>query len=125
MACSKTRALERIFLEVISPLKAEVVQVGDVRAVGAMAAIEFVRSKERNEPAPAFQFAVHHECLRRGVLGISQRGKWHLRLQPALTMPPELFRFSCATIADAIRTVAKTPPAEHSSIQDAVASAAR
>jgi len=120
-----TRALERIFLDILSPLQDEVEQVGDVRAVGAMAAVEFVRSQACITPAPAFQFAVHQECLRRGVLGISQRGKWHLRLQPALTMPPALFRFSCEMLADAIRAVAKAPPAEHTSVQDAVALAAR
>lgn len=119
------RELERIFLQVLSPLKTELEQVGDVRAVGAMAAVEFIQSKESHAPAPAFQFAVHRECLRRGVLGISQRGKWHLRLQPALTMPTALFRFSCETLAEAIRAVAKAPPAEQTSIQDAVASAAR
>ncbi|WP_326536779.1 aminotransferase class III-fold pyridoxal phosphate-dependent enzyme [Pseudorhodoferax sp.] len=119
------RALERIFLEVLSPLKGEVEQLGDVRAVGAMAAVEFVRSTSCITPAPAFQFAVHQECLRRGVLGISQRGKWHLRLQPALNMPQALFRFSCEMLADAIRAVAKAPPAEHPTVQDAVAMAAR
>lgn len=119
------RALEQIFLEVLMPLKTEIEQVGDVRAAGAMAAVEFVRNKERIEPAPAFQFAVHQACLRRGVLGISQRGKWHLRLQPALTMPPALFRFSCEAIADAIRSVAKAPPKESATLQDAVASASR
>ncbi|HZX51868.1 MAG TPA: aminotransferase class III-fold pyridoxal phosphate-dependent enzyme [Pseudomonas sp.] len=119
------RLLERIFLEHMTPLKAEIEQVGDVRAVGAMAAIEFVQSKASNVAAPAFQYAVHHAVLRRGVLGISQRGKWHYRLQPALTMSPEVFEFSCAAIAEAIREVAANPPAEAQSIQDAVADAVR
>jgi 4-aminobutyrate aminotransferase/4-aminobutyrate aminotransferase/(S)-3-amino-2-methylpropionate transaminase len=78
-----------------------------------------------NQPAPAFQVAVHHECLRRGVLGISQRGKWHLRLQPALTMPPKVFHHSCLEIVQAIRSVAARPPLECASIQDAVALAPR
>jgi 4-aminobutyrate aminotransferase-like enzyme len=117
--------LERIFLEVLGPLKGEIEQVGDVRAVGAMAAVEFVIDKSMNQPAPAFQVAVHHECLRRGVLGISQRGKWHLRLQPALTMPVKVFRHSCEAIVDAIRAVAAHPPAEQATIQDAVAAALR
>lgn len=119
------RELERIFLETLAPLKANVEQVGDVRAVGAMAAVEFVVDKRMNHPAPAFQLAVHHECLRRGVLGISQRGKWHLRLQPALTMPTKVFRHSCAAIVEAIHAVALNPPAERTSIQDAVAAAPR
>lgn len=119
------RLLESIFLEHMTPLKTEIEQVGDVRAVGAMAAIEFVQSKASHRPAPAFQYAVHHAVLRRGVLGISQRGKWHYRLQPALTMSPEVFEFSCAAIAEAIREVAANPPTEAQSVQDAVADAVR
>lgn len=119
------RELERIFLEVLTPLKAEVPHVGDVRAVGAMAAVEFVQDRASSTPAPAFQYAVHHAVLRRGVLGISQRGKWHYRLQPALTMHPSVFRHSCEAIAEAIREVAKSPPVERGSIQEAVADAQR
>ena len=119
------RELERIFLEVLSPLTDEVAQVGDVRAVGAMAAVEFVQDKTGHAPAPAFQYAVHHAVLRRGVLGITQRGKWHYRLQPAITMSPEVFRFSCEAIAAAIREVAAAPPLECETVQDAVAEAQR
>lgn len=119
------RLLEQIFLAELTPLKDEIKQVGDVRAAGAMAAIEFVQDKQSIEPAPAFQLAVHHAVLRRGVLGITQRGKWHYRLQPALTMSPAVFRHSCRMIAEAVREVAKTPPGENRSIQDAVAIAAR
>jgi 4-aminobutyrate aminotransferase-like enzyme len=118
-------ALERIFKEVLTPLRSTVEHVGDVRAVGAMAAVEFVTDKASHRPAPAFQHAVHHACLRRGVLGISQRGKWHYRLQPALTMPPAVFRHSCEKIAEAIHEVARNPPVECSDVQDAVALASR
>ncbi len=117
--------LERIFHEVLAPLRVAVAQVGDVRAVGAMAAVEFVTDKASLRPAPALQYAVHHACLRRGVLGISQRGKWHYRLQPALTMPPAVFRHSCELIADAIHDVVQHPPTERSDVQDAVALAPR
>ena len=119
------RALEAIFLEELAPLKQSVEQVGDVRAVGALAAVEFVQDKASIAPAPAFQLAVHHAALRRGVLGITQRGKWHYRLQGALTMPPVVFRHSCRMIAEAIREVAQHPPEECSTIQEAVAIAAR
>lgn len=119
------RRLEAVFLEEMRPLIGRFEQVGDVRAAGAMAAIEFVRSKTSHEPAPAFQFAVHQAALRRGVLGISQRGKWHLRLQPALTMPEAVFRDSCRRIQEAMAEVAAHPPAEAESIQAAAAQAAR
>lgn len=119
------RRLEAVFLEEMRPLTGRFQQVGDVRAVGAMAAIEFVQDKRGHAPAPAFQFAVHQAALRRGVLGISQRGKWHLRLQPALTMPEAVFRDSCRRLQEAIAEVASHPPAEEASIQMAAALASR
>ncbi len=119
------RELERIFHVEMAPLQAEVEQVGDVRATGALAALEFVQDRATIRPAPRFQLAVHHAALRRGVLGITQSGKWHYRLQPALTMPPEVFRDSCARIRDAVREVAADPPREESSLLEAVAGEVR
>jgi hypothetical protein len=46
------------------------------------------------------------------VLGITQWGKWVYRMQPAINMPPGLFRWSCRAVADAVEQVAKDPPAE-------------
>lgn len=119
------RLLEAVFLEEMRPLIGRFEQVGDVRAAGAMAAIEFVRSRHSHEPAPAFQFAVHQAALRQGVLCISQRGKWHLRLQPALTMPEAVFRDSCRRLQAAIAEVADSPPVEAESVQLAAAQASR
>ncbi len=108
--------MEAIALEELTPLIERHAQVGDVRAAGALVGIEFVKDKDSIAPAPAFHRAVHLACLRRGVLGITQWGKWVYRLQPALNMPPDLFRWSCRAIADAIDEVAKDPPAEPSSL---------
>jgi 4-aminobutyrate aminotransferase-like enzyme len=108
------RELQGIFFEEMEPLKERVEQVGDVRATGALAALEFVQSKETLVPAPAFQYAVYAAALKRGVLGITQHGKWHYRLQPALTMPPVVFRDSCKRIIEAVEEVAANPPTETS-----------
>ena len=108
--------IERIALSELRPLVDEIPQVGDVRAAGALIGVEFVRDKAAILPAPAFHRAVHQAALRRGILGITQWGKWVYRLQPALTMPPELFRWSCGAIAEAIREVAAAPPVEPPSL---------
>jgi 4-aminobutyrate aminotransferase-like enzyme len=117
------RALEGIFLEQMRALMTEVEQVGDARAAGALMALEFVQDRHANRPAQAFQRAVHQACLRRGVLGISQVGKWHFRLQPALTMPTAVFSDSCRRIAEAVREVARNPPTESATTLDGVVEA--
>jgi 4-aminobutyrate aminotransferase/4-aminobutyrate aminotransferase/(S)-3-amino-2-methylpropionate transaminase len=112
------RRLQAIALEELGPLVERVEQVGDVRAAGALVGIAFVRDRTTIAPAPAFHRAVHQACLRRGVFGITQWGKWVYRLQPALTMPEELFRWSCRAIVDAVDDVATDPPAEPASLLD-------
>jgi 4-aminobutyrate aminotransferase-like enzyme len=119
------QTLEEVFLSELRPLLDDVEQVGDVRAVGALAALEFVQDAATIRPAPRFQVAVHQAALRRGVLGITQRGKWHYRLQPALTMPPEVFRDSCRRVRDAVLEVAADPPQERSTVLESVAEEVR
>jgi 4-aminobutyrate aminotransferase-like enzyme len=109
---SNAMEIERIALEELGPLVDGVDQVGDVRAAGALVGVEFVQDKASIKPAIAFHRAVHLAALERGVLGITQWGKWIYRMQPALTMPPELFRWSYRALADAIAEVAKDPPTE-------------
>lgn len=96
----------------LDPLVREYEQVGDVRAIGAWVGIEFVTDKQTITPAPAFHAAVHQALLRRGVLGITQWGKWVYRLQPAINMPLDLFRWSCVQVRDAVAEVAAAPPRE-------------
>ena len=109
---ANVREMERVALEVLGPLVDRYEQVGDVRAAGGLIGVEFVTDMETIAPAPNFQLAVHHAALRRGVLGITQEGKWVYRLQPALNQPIELFRWSCERVAEAIEEVSANPPAE-------------
>jgi 4-aminobutyrate aminotransferase-like enzyme len=113
---SNVAAIEAIAHAELEPLVEEIVQVGDVRTAGALMGIEFVTDPESIKPAPAFHRAVHQGALARGVLGITQWGKWVYRLQPALTMSPGLFEWSCRAVADAIREVAADPPDEPPSL---------
>jgi len=112
--------IERVANTEFRPLVDEIPQVGDVRIAGAFIGIEFVVDKESIMPAPAFHAAVHQAALRRGVLGITQWGKWVYRLQPALTMPIPLFEWSCRAVADAIREVAENPPRELADLTERV-----
>ena len=77
--------------------------------LGAFIGIEFVTDLESIRPAPEFHRVVHEESVRRGVLGVTQFGKWVYRMQPALNMPLDLFEWCCETVADVIRDVAVRP----------------
>ncbi|MEO7126628.1 MAG: aminotransferase class III-fold pyridoxal phosphate-dependent enzyme [Nakamurella sp.] len=100
---ANARELEKVAREELMPLIDEIPQVGDVRTVGAWVCVEFVAERGTLTPAPELQHAVHLGALRRGVLAISEPSKSVYRMQPALTMEPELFRWSCQQLADAIR----------------------
>jgi len=92
----------------LGPLVQRFPQVGDVRVQGAWAAIEFVTDPVTIAPDAAFQAAVHRAAVRRGVLGISEEAKSVYRMQPALTMEPELLRWSCRQVAAAVEETART-----------------
>ena len=109
---ANVQEMERVAYEVLGPLVDRFEQVGDVRAAGGLIGVEFVTDMQTIAPAPKFQLAVHHAALRRGVLGITQEGKWVYRLQPALNQPIELFRWSCERVAEAIEEVSADPPVE-------------
>jgi len=111
-ALANACALADIALEELGDLPGRIEQVGDVRAIGAWVGVEFVTDKQTIAPAPAFHAAVHQELVRRGVLGITQWGKWVYRMQPALNMPADLFRWSCRQVAAAVEEVALAPPTE-------------
>jgi 4-aminobutyrate aminotransferase-like enzyme len=104
--------LAGIAREELGGLPARIEQVGDVRAIGAWVGVEFVTDMQTITPAPAFHAAVHRALVRRGVLGITQWGKWVYRLQPAINMPAELFRWSCRQVVEAVAEVAQNPPHE-------------
>jgi 4-aminobutyrate aminotransferase-like enzyme len=117
-ALDNAMRLEAIALEELAPAVERHAQVGEVRAAGAFVGIEFVQDAETLRPAPAFHRDVHLAAVRRGILGITQWGKWIYRLQPAIDMPEDLFRWSCRQIVDAIDEVAADPPAESASLLD-------
>ncbi len=105
-ALDNAKALDAIAREELVPLVDAYENVGDVRPLGAWVALEFVTDKASLRPDPDFQWAVHQAALRRGVLAISEENKPLYRMQPALTMDPDLFRWSCRQVADSVGQVA-------------------
>jgi 4-aminobutyrate aminotransferase-like enzyme len=95
--------LERVGAEALGELAERHDRIGEVRAVGAFQAIEFVRDPETRERNPELGEAVGNEALRRGVL--ADASTTSLNLQPSLLMPPDEHAAALAIVAAATDAV--------------------
>ena len=81
-------AIEARSREVFGVLLDRFEEVGDVRSVGALTAIEFVRDRTTKERDPDLQDAVAHEVFARGMLTDSSTASFNV--QPSLITPLEV-----------------------------------
>lgn len=97
--------IERIVRETFEPIKSEVVALGDVRGVGAMMALEFVKDKASKEPWSDFAMNTIKEASQNGVILI-RAGLYTncIRFLPALDIPQDMLREALGVVANAIRT---------------------
>ena len=110
-ALENAQRLEAIALEELSPLRrAQSSRWATSAPPEHSSASSSCRIARSGRPAPAFHRAVHRAAVRRGVVGITEWGKWVYRLQPAIDMDPELFRWSCRAVTAAVEEVASDPP---------------
>jgi 4-aminobutyrate aminotransferase-like enzyme len=87
-------------------LQERFVQIGDVRSVGALTAIEFVRDRATKERDPELQDAVAVEVFARGMLTDSSTAS--LNVQPSLITPLEVIDQAATIVADAIAAALHT-----------------
>jgi len=82
--------------------------IGDVRQLGLMAAVEFVKDRETKEPWKEFLDNVLIECLKRGVF-VWKAGYYFnvLRLLPPLVITEELINRAVTVIEESINSVLK------------------
>ena len=99
--------LEHTALDRLGPLAAKYQIVGDVRIKGLFIALEFVKDKDSKEPAEELTREIHHECVRRGLVPVHERGLWWLRLYPALNIPRSTFTAACDILEAAIEAVSR------------------
>jgi len=104
-AMANAARLEVIGREKLGALVDRFEGIGDYRQYGAWGALEFVTDKQSRRPDTAAQAAFHQAALRRGVFAISSPSKWVYRLQPELTMDPDLFAWSCDRLMEAAAEV--------------------
>ena len=85
--------------------------VGDVRGLGPMRLVEFVRDRATKEPAaPESTLAIVRRSVSTGVI-VMRAGLYSncIRLLPPLTIPEDMLREGLGAIGQAIETVASQP----------------
>ena len=80
--------------------------IGDVRGLGLMIGLEFVRDRETKEAAGDVRDAVVEECFRRGLIVLGA-GSSTIRLSPPLLVDVDQCRFALETLDAAITAVSK------------------
>jgi 4-aminobutyrate aminotransferase/(S)-3-amino-2-methylpropionate transaminase len=91
------------------PLRRDVAALGDVRGLGAMMAVEFVKDRTSKEPWPEFVLESVKRSLARGVVIL--RAGLHsncLRFLPPLDVPEDVLEEALAAVADAVRETARS-----------------
>jgi 4-aminobutyrate aminotransferase/(S)-3-amino-2-methylpropionate transaminase len=84
--------------------------IGEVRGLGAMRALELVRSSEKKEPAKDATEQILRQCYRRGLLMISAGSYGNvLRLLVPLVITDEQLHEGLDVLQAAIASVAETP----------------
>jgi 4-aminobutyrate aminotransferase-like enzyme len=92
--------IERHSLAVFGALAERFAAIGDVRAVGALTAIEFVTDRESKQRDTELQDAVAHEAFARGLLTDSSTTS--LNIQPSLVTPLNVIDTAGEIVADSI-----------------------
>ncbi len=99
----RVRRYGKLLAEGLAELPGRFLQVGDVRSLGLMAAVEFVRDKESKEPDPLFSMRVFDQCRKSGLETIG--GGHILRLAPPLNIEEDDLLRGLAILAECIAEV--------------------
>lgn len=105
----RAQQIERIVRETFEPMQAEVPVLGDVRGIGAMMVLEFVKDPTTKEPWQEFAMETIRLASRRGVILI-RAGLYTncIRFLPALDIPEEMLREALGVVAGAIHETYQT-----------------
>ncbi len=95
--------VEQITREVFEPLQKEIPTLGDVRGMGAMMVLEFVKDPETKEPWPDFAINAIEKSSKHGVILI-RAGLYSncIRFLPQLDIPEDQLREGYEVVANAI-----------------------
>lgn len=103
---ARAQDIEAKVREIFEPLKEEVPALGDVRGIGAMMALEFVKDHKTKEPWPEFVLDLVRRNAEKGVITI-RAGLYSnaLRFLPPLDIPLDMLEEGLSVVAENIREV--------------------
>jgi 4-aminobutyrate aminotransferase/(S)-3-amino-2-methylpropionate transaminase len=107
--CARARAIGEQIDAWATELQSRTSVIGDIRATGAMSAIEFVHNGEAERPDPDLTRAIAAAALDRGVLLLTcgVRGNV-IRFLPPMTIEPELLAEALDIVGDVILELAES-----------------
>jgi 4-aminobutyrate aminotransferase len=91
-------------LEQLRRLAQDSATIGDVRGIGLMIGVEFVRDKQVRDPAADIRDAVLDHCFRHGLVTLSA-GESAIRFSPPLTVSQAEVEEAVSIFADAVAEV--------------------
>ncbi len=108
----RAQTVERVVREVWEPLRGEL-PIGDIRGIGAMMAVEFVKDPETREPWMEIIAAAVPVAVSKGVL-LMRAGLYSncVRFLPALDIPEDMLREGLQAVVEAVRETYQKMQAE-------------
>ncbi len=103
---ARAQEIGEIFTARLGNLGKDVPAVGDVRVIGAMAALEFVTDRETKEPDPAAVARVLAACHAEGVILLSAGTYGNaVRILPPLVISDDLLNDGLSVLEKAVRAL--------------------
>ncbi len=102
-------AIGRQMTQALTDMQARHPVMGDVRGLGSMVGVEFVRDRQSKAPAPAEGKRVVERLLGLGVMATNYGGSYHnvLKMSPPLVITDEQLLFALERVDEAIGQVEK------------------
>jgi diaminobutyrate-2-oxoglutarate transaminase len=102
----RTATLGKMFLDRLNEIKEKSKHIGDVRGLGLMIGVEFVKEKEGKKPYPEIVNKIRRQCFSQGLLTWSA-GHSTVRFLPPLVITEEQIDSGLEIFEDVVHTLEK------------------
>lgn len=104
--CSRAIEVGNYIMKRLNEMKSQYDVIGDVRGLGAMVGVEFVKDRDTKEPYPEMVNKIIKYCFNHGVLFINAGLSGNvIRFLPPLVMTEEQMKYGMDTLDSAIKCI--------------------